>query len=748
MSHGETESTEKGNYGITERWYQVFAKSHDGGNTFDEVITFDSDPESIDTVGMQGDFVFAHGDSVYVLWRSEYYDGTTQSFKTYLAYSNNKGKDFFTEPVSLNDRLSQYGSIISKIGDDSLYQIALTQKNSPFNDAAAYFSDFSFDSTEVPVDILKDISTQSGSMPDFVADKNNIHFVTQGDYGKNCILYSFSGDGGKSFGDVVNISPNGNSTDCLGIVPDALSPVKQAMSGVDYQDVRCKDDRLIGYILSLRERGGLPVCVTTNSYGEMVKRGYLLENAQELLSLHAAEKFVLASPTFLDGGIEDSLDLHIVNSRKSIPPIVTVSGAFDVSHSAQIPRDGPSQSVIETPETKNITIQVAQINRIHSAIIDDKWDEIKQDHADRESQRNSLYRISSGPTSHIVLTIGDAINQRGMIPITISEISENVSDKITFWQFQPIRHDGDNRGKTWDFLPDSHRQNWEFLDENGNDAWDDSEIPRDQFGITLEGHRYPAFCGDERVEGESWSPSTIPIKPGSETVTAKSGQLGYLPDSEGVYTIRYVSLFETNAELPDDAEMIENQTSLCVLEDARKDAMHAYYTYLKFKLNNITVNSYLEPESPKLPTNTQINPGAPVGHELGDDHQHASILVKIFGDKFDFSHPDYQIKAPWIHFEAQDGNTIHRHSKGITLGYLFDTLNLGLSSNCFVFHDGREFCTNEDYTLKFYINGDKVSDIRDYVIMNDDRILVSYGPEDTDEIDSQLAELESQELGY
>ena len=37
--------------------------------------------------------------------------------------------------------------------------------------------------------------------------------------------------------------------------------------------------------------------------------------------------------------------------------------------------------------------------------------------------------------------------------------------------------------------------------------------------------------------------------------------------------------------------------------------------------------------------------------KLGDEHIHASMLVRIFGDKFDFSLPNYQIKSPWIHFE-------------------------------------------------------------------------------------------------
>lgn len=141
-------------------------------------------------------------------------------------------------------------------------------------------------------------------------------------------------------------------------------------------------------------------------------------------------------------------------------------------------------------------------------------------------------------------------------------------------------------------------------------------------------------------------------------------------------------------------------------------------------------------------------PDVPAGSVLRDAHEHASILVKISGDKFDFSGIQFQLMSPWIHFEGSNGNTIHRHSNGITLGYLFDTLHLGLSQDCFVFHDKREFCTNDDYELKFYINGEKVSDIRDYEIFDNDKILISYGSEMPEEVEEQLAELESQELFY
>ena len=138
-------------------------------------------------------------------------------------------------------------------------------------------------------------------------------------------------------------------------------------------------------------------------------------------------------------------------------------------------------------------------------------------------------------------------------------------------------------------------------------------------------------------------------------------------------------------------------------------------------------------------------PGAPPGAgKLGGEHEHASLLVRIFGDKFDFSVPSYQIKSSWIHFEESDGTTIHRHASGVTLGYLFDSLNIGINSECYIFPDGRQFCTNEDYSLKYYINHELVKSIYDYVLEEGDRILITYGSETPEQIEEQLRELDSQ----
>ena len=144
---------------------------------------------------------------------------------------------------------------------------------------------------------------------------------------------------------------------------------------------------------------------------------------------------------------------------------------------------------------------------------------------------------------------------------------------------------------------------------------------------------------------------------------------------------------------------------------------------------------------------TETAPGGPENAgALGSEHSHAALLVKIFGDTFEFSGPAFQIKSSWIHFEGRDGSTIHKHATGVDLGYLFETLAIGLDDQCYVFPDGKQFCSNEDYKLQFFINGEQVPDIREYEIVEDDRVLIVYGGETPEEIEEYLLQLDNQVL--
>lgn len=139
--------------------------------------------------------------------------------------------------------------------------------------------------------------------------------------------------------------------------------------------------------------------------------------------------------------------------------------------------------------------------------------------------------------------------------------------------------------------------------------------------------------------------------------------------------------------------------------------------------------------------------GMPPGSgPLGGIHIHAGVLVMIYDQQFDFTSTAYQLKSPYIHFEKDNGETVHMHAANVTMGFLFGTLKIGLDDKCYTFPDARKFCTNDKYTLKFYVNHHQVPDLANYVFKDNDRMLISYGNENETQINAQLARVDGFKL--
>ena len=155
--------------------------------------------------------------------------------------------------------------------------------------------------------------------------------------------------------------------------------------------------------------------------------------------------------------------------------------------------------------------------------------------------------------------------------------------------------------------------------------------------------------------------------------------------------------------------------------------------------------SELENEIKKLEfENSRLKEGGrPAVGKLWEEHEHAAILVVVHGQKLDFSLEPFQSKSPWIHFEGGNGEIIHRHAAGITLGFLFDTIDINLNDECISYKESTEFCSDETNTLQFFINGEQINSIRNYEIKEGDKILITYGNYDKELINKQLEILNS-----
>jgi len=135
--------------------------------------------------------------------------------------------------------------------------------------------------------------------------------------------------------------------------------------------------------------------------------------------------------------------------------------------------------------------------------------------------------------------------------------------------------------------------------------------------------------------------------------------------------------------------------------------------------------------------------------EYGSDHAHAAITVFVDGEQLNFGMPQFQISSKYIHFENHNPYLIHKHATGVPLEMLFASFGMKVTTDCIILNydasmdikTGR-FCTGQDQFLVFYVNGKEYhSDISQYVLEHNDRILVSFG--DTESISNHLSYLES-----
>lgn len=118
---------------------------------------------------------------------------------------------------------------------------------------------------------------------------------------------------------------------------------------------------------------------------------------------------------------------------------------------------------------------------------------------------------------------------------------------------------------------------------------------------------------------------------------------------------------------------------------------------------------------------------------VGSTHQHADFKIYINGVLVDFSSAKYQVRAREVHVENGDGDIIHKHATGVTVGHFLRTLGFRLNSTCITTDSGEPHCSNEDASLKQFVkkpNSDwQQADLSDYEIRDLDKYLITYGSE-------------------
>lgn len=128
---------------------------------------------------------------------------------------------------------------------------------------------------------------------------------------------------------------------------------------------------------------------------------------------------------------------------------------------------------------------------------------------------------------------------------------------------------------------------------------------------------------------------------------------------------------------------------------------------------------------------------------LGTAHNHADITVFINGRQYDFAKPEYYMKSSLLHVDNNQnvkdaGSVLHMHATGVPLGWFFESLGMNLAKDSFTLIGGEVLKNGNGNTLKFYLNGKKVDELENYVFQPLDKLLISYGSENDQDIETQI----------
>ncbi|MBL7056378.1 hypothetical protein ISS07_05680 [Candidatus Woesearchaeota archaeon] len=133
---------------------------------------------------------------------------------------------------------------------------------------------------------------------------------------------------------------------------------------------------------------------------------------------------------------------------------------------------------------------------------------------------------------------------------------------------------------------------------------------------------------------------------------------------------------------------------------------------------------------------------------VGSTHGHVDIKVYVLGKPIDFSVSKFQVRHPATHFENGDGEVLHTHATGLTLGYFFFSHGMSIDDNCLKLDNGNQYCSDGNAKLRVYVQnqGSEWEEIlypADYLFESYERILVTFGTENEDGIRKQMESVTS-----
>ena len=143
--------------------------------------------------------------------------------------------------------------------------------------------------------------------------------------------------------------------------------------------------------------------------------------------------------------------------------------------------------------------------------------------------------------------------------------------------------------------------------------------------------------------------------------------------------------------------------------------------------------------------------------ESGDEgktvHEHADFKVVLSGNAIDFTPDKYQATKehpldPFLHLHDGNGEMLHKERTSVTLNDFFESIGMNMTRACLTLDTGEKFCNSNTKSLKMIVNGDLRTEFGEYEMQDLDRILVSFGPSDDTDLQSQIDSVKDEACIY
>lgn len=123
----------------------------------------------------------------------------------------------------------------------------------------------------------------------------------------------------------------------------------------------------------------------------------------------------------------------------------------------------------------------------------------------------------------------------------------------------------------------------------------------------------------------------------------------------------------------------------------------------------------------------------PIGTSSGNEvHVHSDFLFYIGDERIRLTDDEFQSttaerKHNDLHLHDENDEVLHRHADDVTFIDFIDSLGFTLTNDCLTMTNGAKYCTDESKQLMLIVNGELVPDIKSYIFVEEDEILLYYG---------------------